>query len=82
MKFLQTQTQVKNMIFNYYDLCYTVIKKRDDNDIGNNNENDYIKFNDIITPNHYVGIEPQETILRWEGEIEVLDKSFQVILTI
>ena len=46
----------------YYDLYYTVIKNRDENkDIDNN---DYIIFNDIITPNHYVGIKPRETILR------------------
>ena len=29
MKFLQTKPQVKNMIINYYDLYYTVIKNRD-----------------------------------------------------
>ena len=28
MKFLQTKRQVKNMNINYYDLYYTVIKKR------------------------------------------------------
>ena len=27
MKILQTKPQVKNMNINYYDLCYTVIKK-------------------------------------------------------
>ena len=27
MKFLQAKPQVKNMNINYYDLCYTVIKK-------------------------------------------------------
>ena len=30
MKFLQTKPQVKNLNINYYDLFYTVIKKRDD----------------------------------------------------
>ena len=68
MKFLQTKPQVKNMNINYYDLYYTVIKTRDKNkDIDNqneNDENDYINFDDFITPNHYVGIEPRETILR------------------
>ena len=67
-KFLQTKPQVKNMNINYYDLYYTVIKTRDENrDIDNQYEiddNDYINFNDIITPNHYIGIKPRETILR------------------
>ena len=50
------------MKIKYYDLFYTVIKNRDENkDIDNN---DYINFNDIITPNHYVGIKRRETILR------------------
>ena len=30
MKFLQTKSQVKNMIIIYYDLYYTVIKTRDE----------------------------------------------------
>ena len=67
MKFLQTKPKVKNMNIKYYDLCYTVIKTRDGNkDIDiqyENDDNDYINFNDII-PNHYVGIKPRETILR------------------
>ena len=57
MKFLQTNPQVKNMNINYYDLYYTVIKTRDENkDIDiryENDDNDYINFIDIITPNHY-----------------------------
>ena len=62
MKFLQTKPQVKNMNINYYDLYYTVTRIRDENkDIDNN---DYINFNDIITPNHFIGIIPRETILR------------------
>ena len=67
MNFLQTEPQVKNMNINYYDLYYTVIKVRDENkDIDNqyeNDENDYINFNDII-PNHHIGIKPPETILK------------------
>ena len=62
MKFLQTKPQVKIMNNKYYDLYYTVIKNRDENqDIYNN---DYIKFNDFITLSHYIGIEPRETVLR------------------
>ena len=68
MNFLQTKPQVKNKNFGYYDLYYTVIKTRDENkDIDyeyENDENDYINFHDFITPNHYVGIKPRETILR------------------
>ena len=51
----------------YYDLNYTVIKTRDESkDIDNqyeNNENDYINFNDNV-PNHYVGIKKNNEILR------------------
>ena len=65
MKFLQTKTQVKNMNINYYDLYYTVIKTRDENsNIDNqyeNDENDYINFNDFIIPNQNIS---RETILR------------------
>ena len=67
-KFLQTKPQAKNMNIKYYDLYYTVIKNRDDKEIVENQyeniENDYIDFNDFITPNHYIGIKPRETILK------------------
>ena len=62
MKFLQTKPQIKNMNIKYYVLKYTVIRIRDENkDIDNQFEDDY---NDVITPNHYIGIKPRETILR------------------
>ena len=68
MKFLQTKPQVKNMNINYYDLYYTVNKVREENkDIGNqyeNDENDYINFNDFISPNQYVGIKKNKEILK------------------
>ena len=67
MKFLQTKPQIKNVNINYYDLYYTVIKTRDEiKNIDNqyeDDENDYITFNDFINPNHYIGIKPRETIL-------------------
>ena len=63
LKFLQTKPQVKNMIINCYDLYYTVIKTRDENEVVNN-ENDYINFHDFITPNQNIGIKPRETILK------------------
>ena len=66
-KFPQTKPQVKNMDINYYDFYYTIIKTRDENrDIDNqyeNDENDYINFNDII-PNHYIGIKNNKELLR------------------
>ena len=62
MKFLQNKPQVKNMNINYYDLYYTVIKNRVEN--KDKDENEYINFNDIITPNHYIGIKPRDTILK------------------
>ena len=56
------------MNINYYDLYYTVNKTRDENmDIDNqyeNDDNDYINFNDFITPNHYIGIKNDNLILR------------------
>ena len=64
MKFLQTKPQIKIMNNNFYDLYYTVSKVRDGNkDIENqyeNDENDYISLNDVIIPNHYVGIKSGE----------------------
>ena len=67
MKFLQTKSQVKNMNFNYFDLYYSVTKTRDENrdidDQYENDENDYINFNDIV-PNHYIGIKNNNEILR------------------
>ena len=59
MKILQTKPQVKNMIINYYDLYYTVIKNRDANEVVNdkfeNIEIECMNFNDITTPNIYIG---------------------------
>ena len=66
MNFLQTKTQVKNMNIKYFDLYYTIIKTRDENrDIDNQNQNendgnDYISLNDVIIPNHYVGVKSRE----------------------
>ena len=55
MKLLQTKPQVRNMNIKYYDLYYTVIKNRDENEtVDDKKENYYINFKDII-PNHYIG---------------------------
>ena len=63
-EFLQTKLQGKNMNIIYYDLYYTVIKTRDENEVVidkyENNEKDYISLNDAIIPNHYVGIKGRE----------------------
>ena len=67
LKILQTKPQIRKMNIIYYDLYYTVLKNRDDNEIVNNNENDYSIFNDFKTPNLYIGIEPRETILKYRS---------------
>ena len=63
MKFLQTKPKVKNMNINYYDLYNTVTRIRDKNkDIDNqyeNDDNEYLSLNDVIIPNHYVGIKKE-----------------------
>ena len=66
MKFQQTKPQVENMNINHYDLYYTVIKNRDEKEVVNDNdyENDYINFQDFITPNHYNGRKNNNEILR------------------
>ena len=76
-KNLQEKPQIRNMNFSYYNLYYTDIKTRDEKkDIDNQFENDY---NDFIAPNHYVVIKPREKILK---KVQILKKSFQLILTI
>ena len=82
MKILQNKPQNKNMNINYYDLHNTVFKSRDDNEIVNNNENDYIIFKDFVTPNHYIGIKNDNEILRLVEKIEILDKSLQFLYPI
>ena len=68
IKLLQTKPQVKNMNINYYNFYYTVSKNRKEKEIVNekneNNEIDYVNFNDFITPNHYISIKCRETILK------------------
>ena len=49
MKLLQTNPQVKNMIINYFDLYYTVIKNRDEKEyVDDKHENDYIRYTKSI----------------------------------
>ena len=56
------------MILNCYDLYYTVNKNGDENEVVNNknenNENDYINYEDFITPNHYIGSKKINDILK------------------
>ena len=53
------------MNINYYDLYYTVIKNREENEVVDNKyEKNYINFNGFITSNHNISIKPRETILR------------------
>ena len=66
MIFLQTEPQIRNMNIKYYDLSYTVIKKRDKESVNEKNEkidNDYTNFNDNI-PNHYAGRKNDNVMLR------------------
>ena len=61
MKFLQTKPQIKEMIIKYYDLFYTVIKNRKEKEIVDDQyENHYFSLNDVIVPNHCVGIKAGE----------------------
>ena len=54
MKFLQTKPQIKNMNINYYvQYHYHYIQYQDD-------DNDYVSLNDVVIPNHYVGIRGRE----------------------
>ena len=65
MKFLQTEPQVQNMNINYYDLYYTVIEKRKEKGIVDDQyENDYNNFNDFINLNHYIDIKNDNVVLR------------------
>ena len=68
MKFSQTKPEVKKMNINYNDLFYTNIKKNVEkgfvNDKYENIETEYFNYNDFILPNHHVGVEPREKILR------------------
>ena len=68
LKFSQTKTQVKYTNNKYYDLNYTMIKNRDENEIVTdkleNNENVYNNFNDFITPNFYIEFKNNNEILR------------------
>ena len=67
MKFLQTKPPVKKMNIKYYDVCYNVIKNRDEKEIVNiqyeSNEKKFINFIDFITPNHYIGRKNDNVIL-------------------
>ena len=59
MKLLENKPQINNTKINYYDLYYTVIKngveKETIDNLCENKDNDYIKYEDFITPNHYIG---------------------------
>ena len=49
LKFLQTKHEIENIINNFYDLFFTVIKNRDEQEIVNECENDkdYKDFDDF-----------------------------------
>ena len=66
VKFLQTKPQVKNLIFNYSDLYFTVIKSRGDNEVvvdkSGDNENDFFNFNDFKAPNQNISLKSCRTM--------------------
>ena len=68
MKFLQTTPQVKNMNIKYYGIKFIVTKNRDEKEIVNDkfeiNENDYINYEDFITPNHFIGRKNNNEVLK------------------
>ena len=65
MKLLQNPPQVKTMNIKCYDLCYTVIKNRDEKEtVDNQYQNEYINFNDFIIPSHYIGIKSGNVVLK------------------
>ena len=60
MKFSHTKPQVKIINNNYYDSYYIEIKNRDDeenvNDQYEDNETDYINYEDFTAPQLFIGI--------------------------
>ena len=61
MKFLETKPQVKNVNINLCDFYYTVIKNREEKEfVDNKYENGFISLNDVIIPNHFVGLKDRE----------------------
>ena len=64
MKLLQNISQIETTNIQYYDLYYTVIRikheNKDTDEQYEDDNNDYIDFNDIITPNHHIGIKNRE----------------------
>ena len=48
-----------------------MIKNRNENEVKNdknkNNEIDFNNFNDIVTPNHYIGMNKNDIRLRWRN---------------
>ena len=70
MKLLQTKPQIRKITFNYFDFFYTVINNRkekgdgEEQDIIIVDESNYIKYNDFILPNHFVGRKSKNSLLR------------------
>ena len=61
MKVLQTKLQVKIVKINYCDLYYNVIQNiKEKKIVDNQYEDDFIRLNDVIISNHYVGIKGRE----------------------
>ena len=71
MNFLQTKPRIKNINIKYYDLFYTAIKTRDEKEIVNiekeDNEIDYINYEDFISPYQFIGTKNINEILMYRN---------------
>ena len=85
MRILQIKPQAKNMFIKYYDLYYTLIKNRDEKEIVDdkyeNNEIYYIKYEDFISPNHYIRKKKRQWNIKVE-KFEISYKSFRIFYPI
>ena len=73
------------MNFVYYNLYYTVIKNRKEKDNEEeqekivDDENDYINYNDFITPNHYIGIK-NDNVMLWLRNLRSQTNQFKLFI--
>ena len=69
LKFLQTKAKVRSMNTINYDVYKTVSKNRNENEVVydeyKHKETDFKNFSDNVTPNHFIGINNNDVMLRW-----------------
>ena len=76
LKFLQAKPQVKKMINNYYEFCYTVIKNRDDK-VSVDDESDSLNYDNYVIPIFHTGITTRERNNFNVDKNEISNESFQ-----